>query len=52
MQEIILLMVKVFHPIIFASIIFPNSHLIQTAADFVYISESNDNWEKYSTQRW
>ena len=22
-----------------------------TAADFVYISESNENWEKYSTQR-
>ena len=24
----------------------------ETAADFVYISESNESWEKYSTQRW
>jgi hypothetical protein len=23
----------------------------ETAADNVYISESNENWEKYSTQR-
>ena len=23
----------------------------ETAADFVYISESNENWEKYSSQR-
>ena len=23
----------------------------ETAADFVYISESNENWEKYSIQR-
>ena len=24
----------------------------KTAADFVYISESNENWKKYSIQRW
>ena len=24
----------------------------KTAAEIVYISESNENWEKYSTQRW
>ena len=24
----------------------------ETAADFVYISESNESWEKHSTQRW
>ena len=24
---------------------------IETAADYVYISESNENWEKYLTQR-
>ena len=24
----------------------------ETAADYVYISESNENWEKHSTQRW
>ena len=23
----------------------------ETAADYVYISESNEDWEKYSTQR-
>ena len=23
-----------------------------TAAEIVYISESNESWEKYSTQRW
>jgi hypothetical protein len=24
----------------------------ETAADFVYISKSNESWEKHSTQRW
>jgi len=43
------------YPIIFASNVFHNSHLIQkcvyTAADFVYTSESNERCEKHSTQR-
>jgi hypothetical protein len=56
------------YPIIFVSIIFPSSHLIQKyiyiletvlklyscfkpAAEILYISESNENWEKYSKQR-
>ena len=28
------------------------SSCFKTAADYVYISESNEDWEKYSTQRW
>ena len=28
------------------------SSCFETAADYVYISESNKNWEKYLTQRW
>ena len=47
--------VKWVHPIMSASNVFHNSHLIQKciqAADFVYTSESNESCEKHSTQRW
>ena len=39
------------YPIIFVSNIFHNSYCFKTAAEIVYISESNENWEKYSTKR-
>ena len=31
---------------------FESLKMSKTAAEIVYISESNENWEKYSTQRW
>ena len=30
---------------------FPITLYLYKTADFVYISESNESWEKYSTQR-
>ena len=40
--------VEYFSQLSFDSEMFTKS---ETAADFVYISESNESWEKYSTQR-
>ena len=54
-------LLKVGYPIIFVSNVFPSFSQLPfdsqmytkpaTAADFVYISELNESWETYSTQR-
>ena len=45
--------IKGVHPTVFVLNIFPNLHLIQECIykQYVYISESNENWEKHLTQR-